>query len=278
MFAEGNQKLQGSPPSNIGELEDVIQDHREFLLDLNSHKSIVSSLNVVGDHLATHTLDTEKARDLRDRLQRNNDRWERVCQNASRWQSLLQNALMGNKEFHTIIDELCKWLQDTEAKIRAAEPVDLTVDMDSMVFKFQQFKDLRSELERCEPRVCSLQEAADQLLKVAGSTSDESSTSIYMRLVECFRLTLCIFKIHSNESIFAVIRKAINNNSWLTISIYSRLSDLRLRLQSLRRLTGVYVVKLGAVLGVDNNEIGLRTNVAQSQQVRILFQNGGNFS
>lgn len=65
-----------------------------------------------------------------------------------------------------------------------------------------------------------------------------------------------------------VFRNRIDNNSWLTISIHRRLSDLRLRLQSLRRLTGVYVVKLGAVLGVDNNEIGLRSNVAQSQQVR----------
>lgn len=70
------------------------------------------------------------------------------------------------------------------------------------------FRELRSDLERCEPRVISLQEAANQLL-------DEETES------------------------------------------RARLRELRLRLQSLRRLTGIYAVKLGAALGLESRDVGL---------------------
>lgn len=70
------------------------------------------------------------------------------------------------------------------------------------------FRELRSDLERCEPRVLSLQESANQLLDEKGETR-------------------------------------------------ARLQELRLRLQSLRRLTGIYALKLGAALGMDPRDIGL---------------------
>lgn len=67
---------------------------------------------------------------------------------------------------------------------------------------------MRSDLERCEPRVLSLQEVANQLL-------DEHADS------------------------------------------RNRVQELRLRLQSLCRLTGIYALKLGASLGLDPKEVGL---------------------
>ncbi|XP_052870403.1 muscle-specific protein 300 kDa-like, partial [Anopheles cruzii] len=212
-MAEAAQRAQlSSPPSDIDALEDTIQDHREFLLDLDSHKSIIKSLNIVGEHLATHTRDTGRATKLRERLHGNNGRWDRVCNGASRWQSALNGALMENREFHRTIGELSGWLEQTEARIKASEPIDLTSgDERAVEKKYRMFRELRADLMRCEPRVVSLQETTSQLTKYVDANKSEKFDEVY-----------------------------------------AKLTDLRLRFHSIRRLVEMYIIKIGAALGHDS--------------------------
>ena len=81
-------------PCNIEQLEEVIQDHREFLLDLDSHKSMAMSINVIGSHLAEHCPTLTKAEGMRQRLALVNEKWDNVCEQATLWQTRLQTALL----------------------------------------------------------------------------------------------------------------------------------------------------------------------------------------
>ena len=84
------------------------------------------------------------------------------------------NYLFQNPEFHQTVEELTTWLESTTDSIRSSEPVDLRVDRQILEQKLSKFKELYSDLLRCEPRIVSLQEAADQLeLQYDGDVEDE---------------------------------------------------------------------------------------------------------
>ncbi|MPC30271.1 Nesprin-1 [Portunus trituberculatus] len=146
----------------------------EFLMDLDGHKSVIMSLNIIGKHLADHTRDERRATRVRDRLAATNRRWEAVCAAASVWQAKLQTTLMGNSEFHSTIADLLAWTETTEEsllKIAAEKDMEETALRDRVA----RVLDVRAEVERCEPRVASLHEAAQHLLP---TQQDDKSAAV----------------------------------------------------------------------------------------------------
>uniref|UniRef100_A0A2H8TRL4 Nesprin-1 n=1 Tax=Melanaphis sacchari TaxID=742174 RepID=A0A2H8TRL4_9HEMI len=211
------------PPSKIEQLEDVIQEHRELLLYLDSHRNIVQSLNVIGHHLAEHSNDEERAAQIKNRLSATNSRWDRVCFACTEWQTKLQTALMENDEFYGVIDELVDWLDETERAIKTTEPVDLAEDTVIIMDKFNKFKNMHAELERCEPRVVSLLEAADWLRQANEKTGAATRSA-------------------------SVVASASDQT---IVDSHARLSHLRARLTVLINMTASYATKLGTTLGYD---------------------------
>ncbi|XP_046443833.1 dystonin-like [Daphnia pulex] len=138
---------------------------QELSLDLDSHKNIVMSLNIVVNHVVEHavTADQRAADRLRSRLAAANSRWDDVCKSAARIQARLQSSLMQNEEYHRTIRDLVTWLERTETDIQGAEPIDLTVGTKQLKAQLTKFQDLYAQLSQFEPRVTSMREIADQV-------------------------------------------------------------------------------------------------------------------
>ena len=93
-LAQATLRAQRAVPTNMEQLEDAIQDHREFLMELDSHKSLMMSINVIGSHLCEHSRDPDKVDKMKARLEAINKSWDETCEAATNWQTKLQTALL----------------------------------------------------------------------------------------------------------------------------------------------------------------------------------------
>lgn len=168
---------------------------QEFLMDLDGHKSVIMSLNIIGKHLAEHTRDERRATRVRDRLTAANQRWEAVCAAASVWQAKLQTALMGNAEFHSTISDLLAWTDTTEESLHKMAAEEETEET-ALRERAGRVLDVRAEVERCEPRVASLHEAAQHLLT---TQQDDQCAAVRERLALLSRRLQLLLQLCSQQ-------------------------------------------------------------------------------
>lgn len=127
--AKLKQTMKKRPPTSLEQLEGAILTHRELVLDLDSHRSLVSALTGVLTHLGKHeetrTMGQVELDKLRDRLKKALEQWRKVCHRAAAWQARLQIALIENPDFHVTINQYEKALSQIQDTIHGLEPVDL---------------------------------------------------------------------------------------------------------------------------------------------------------
>ncbi|XP_071747048.1 uncharacterized protein [Lepeophtheirus salmonis] len=193
-----------TPPDSVEDLEDVFQDHREFLMEMDSHKSLMMSVNVVGKHLISHYKSQEKASELQNRLNVINAQWDEACEAAILWQIRLQTSFLQNAEFHRVVDDLSKWLDETTISIQSCEPINLNLPSDILQTKLEMFDDLLHDLKRCEPRIVSLRETADMLQIQLDKNEEQQSICIRVKeklrtLSQKFRILINVCHVYSKK-------------------------------------------------------------------------------
>ncbi len=72
-------------------------------MELDSHKSLMMSVNVISSHLGEHSRDRPRVEALKARMGAANAEWDRACEDAADWQAKLQTALLEVGDFNSFI-------------------------------------------------------------------------------------------------------------------------------------------------------------------------------
>lgn len=155
--AKLKQTMKKRPPTSLEQLEEAILTHRELVLDLDSHRSLVSALTGVLTHLGKHeetrTMGQVELDKLRDRLKKALEQWKKVCHRAAAWQARLQIALIENQDFHLTITQYEEALNTVQITIHKLEPVDLGQSRKIVVSKLRKFT-VSSDYRRILQFIC----------------------------------------------------------------------------------------------------------------------------
>ncbi|XP_046571092.1 nesprin-1-like isoform X2 [Haliotis rubra] len=159
--AEALQSAQQPLPGDMAELESVIRQYKDFLVQLESKKARVLSINLISKNFIN--LSTADGRDMQEKLRQMNERWEAVNSRADSVHRGLQVALLQSQEFHHEIHDRYMWLESIENRMQKCEPIKLNADETHLWLQYNRLMELHGELERNQPKILAIKDTTDQL-------------------------------------------------------------------------------------------------------------------
>ncbi|XP_069742162.1 microtubule-actin cross-linking factor 1 isoform X16 [Narcine bancroftii] len=113
------QRAVGGDPKAI---EIAIAKHHVLQNDVLAHKSTVETVNKAGNALLESS-DVEEASSLQSKLESLNQRWKNVLEQTAQQQQQLHHSLIQAQGFQSEIDDMQRWLVETERQLSASKPV-----------------------------------------------------------------------------------------------------------------------------------------------------------
>ncbi|XP_069462898.1 nesprin-1 isoform X17 [Ambystoma mexicanum] len=148
--------------TDIQTIELRIRKLKELQKAIDNRKAIILSINLCSS--AFTQADTAESRELQERLNEMNKRWERVCSLIEEWRGLLQDALMQCQDFHEMSHGLLLWLENIDRRKNEMLPINPNVDSDTLHDHHKLFTQIKRELLESQLKVASLQDMSCQLL------------------------------------------------------------------------------------------------------------------
>ncbi|XP_038656566.1 dystonin isoform X7 [Scyliorhinus canicula] len=113
------QKTVGGDPKAI---EIAIAKHHVLQNDVLAHKSTVETVNKAGNDLLESS-DGEEASSLQSKLESLNQRWKNILEQTEQRQQQLNHTLIQAQGFQSEIENMQRWLVETERQLSASKPV-----------------------------------------------------------------------------------------------------------------------------------------------------------
>ncbi|XP_078255159.1 dystonin isoform X4 [Rhinoraja longicauda] len=113
------QKTVGGDPKAV---EIAIAKHHILQNDVLAHKSTVETVNKAGTDLLGSS-DVEEASSLQSKLESLAQRWKNVLEQTAQRQLQLHHSLIQAQGFQNEIDDMQRWLAETERQLLASKPI-----------------------------------------------------------------------------------------------------------------------------------------------------------